>query len=529
MSDAGVRRARALAALLAAPLAAPPGGIAAQEPPGRLVIGSKNFTESNLLGEMLALMAEEHTDLEVEHRQGLGGTLVCFGALRRGDIDVYPEYTGTGWSIVLEEEGRIADPLRAFLHVQARYRELYDIEWLPPFGLDNSYALALREDEAERLGVTTISQLVPHAGSLRAGFSIEFMQREDGWPGLAPFYGLAFGEVRSLEHGLAYQAIANGTTDVIDAYSTDGKLLRFPLRVLADDRGFFPPYNAAPIVRGAALRAHPELREVFGRLAFRIPDEEMMRLNLAVEEDGRGFREVAAGFLVGKGLLARQTAAPAARRGDLLAFVGDRLGVTGRLALEHVLLSLSAVLLAVLFAVPLGIAIHDRRAAETAALGAAGVLQTVPSLALLALLIAIPGLGLSWRSAILALFLYAVLPILRNTLTGLGGTAPELLDAATGIGLTPRQVLFRLQLPLAIPTIMAGVRTAAVISIGVATLAAFIGAGGLGEPIQQGLYLNDTRLILAGAIPAALLALLADWLLGRLERGLTPRGLRKPA
>jgi len=494
----------------------------------RLVIGSKNFTESRILGEMLAMLVEQHTDLQVEHRSGLGGTLVVFSALQAGEIDLYPEYTGTGWSIVLKEEGRISDPLRAFLHVAGRYRELYDIEWLQPFGLNNTYALAMREDRAEALGVRSISDLVPHASGLNVGFSIEFTNREDGWPGLGPYYGLDFRQVRSLEHGLAYEAVNSGAIDVLDAYSTDGKLRRYPLRVLTDDRGFFPPYNAAPIVRGEALRARPELRRVLNLLAFRIPDSTMIDLNYQVEEEGRGFREVARDFLVSESLLDSTVVAgndPTAGRGGFLTFLQGRLGETMRLGWRHLQLTLAAVLLAVLVAVPLGIGISRSRTGERVALGAAGAMQTIPSLALLAFMIVIPGLGLSVRSAIVALFLYAVLPILRNTHTGLNDIDRELLDAARGIGLTPRQTLFRIQLPLATRTIMAGIRTATVISIGVATLAAFIGAGGLGEPIVTGLYLNDTWLILSGAIPAALLALLADAILGVLERRLTPRGL----
>jgi len=495
---------------------------------GHIVIGSKNFTESRILGEMLALLVQNNTDLQVEHRSDLGGTLVCFAALRSGQIDLYPEYTGTAWSVVLKEEGRISDRLQTFLQVQKRYRELYDLEWLSPFGLNNTYALAIREDRAKALGIRSISDLLTHAQELKVGFSIEFMNRQDGWPGLSSFYGLKFGDVRAMEHGLTYDAIAKGAIDVVDAYSTDGKLVRYPLRVLDDDRGFFPPYNAAPIVRGETLRKYPQLAQVLDRLAFRIPDKKMIQLNYAVEEEGRGFREVARNFLVEEHLLSSDAAVdadPTAGRSGFLSFLAGRWRETLRLGLQHLELTAISVALAVLLAVPLGIAIFRSNAGARIALGLAGVFQTIPSLALLAFMIAIPGLGLSVRSAIMALFLYALLPILRNTHTGLKSVDPELIDAAMGIGLTNRQILFRIQLPLATRTIMAGVRTATVISIGVATLAAFIGAGGLGEPIVTGLYLNDTWLILSGAIPAALLALLADYLLGLLERRLTPRGL----
>ncbi len=251
----GIRLGVAALALGTAVLAAGPVAVRAQE--GRIVVGSKNFTESAILGEIMTQLLRERTGLEVEHRQNLGGTLVCFQAIRSGQIDLYPEYTGTGWAIILEEPERIDDRLRAFTRVQAEFRKRYDLEWLQPFGLNNTYALAMASDRAEELGVTKISDLVDVGPELKAGFSIEFMNRQDGWPGLSEYYGLQLGEVRALEHGLAYQAVTEGDIDLIDAYSTDGKLIRFDLSVLEDDGGFFPPYNAAPVVRRADAGGPP--------------------------------------------------------------------------------------------------------------------------------------------------------------------------------------------------------------------------------------------------------------------------------
>lgn len=494
-----------------------------------VVVASKNFTESAVLGEIMAQMLRAHTDLTVEHRRSLGGTLVCFEALTTGQVDLYPEYTGTGWSILLEEEGRIESRLQAFLHVQRAFRSRWDLEWLPPFGLNNTYALAMDPTRAEALGIESISDLADAGADLSAGFSIEFMNRQDGWPGLSAFYDLDLERVRALEHGLAYDAIRTGAVDLIDAYSTDGKLLRYDLRVLVDDRGFFPPYNAAPLVRAETLAAHPEIEPLLAELAFRLPNTRILALNDAVESEGADPADVARSFLEEEGLLtpdaAGTTASASRREGGFPAFFARRWQETLRLSAEHLQLTGIAVLLAVLVAVPLGVWITRHPWAERVGLGAAGAIQTVPSLALLAFMIAVPGLGLSTRSAIVALFLYSILPILRNTYTGIRGVDPDLIEAARGLGLTERQILVRIRLPLATRTILAGIRTATVISIGIATLAAFIGAGGLGEPIVTGLYLNDTRLILAGALPAAALALLADHLLGRVERALTPRGL----
>lgn len=504
-------------ASVSVPLAAQ--GDAARAAPARIVIGSKSFTESVILGELMAQMLEEHTDLAVERRFGLTGTMVCQAAVRAGEIDLYAEYTGTGWATVLRETGKITDPLPAFLRVQQRYRDEFDLEWLQPFGLDNTYALAMTEAKAAELGIVRISDLLAHDDRLRAGFGFEFGNRPDGLRGLVATYGLEFGSVRTVEHGLAYEAIQSGAIDVIDAYSTDGKLLRYGLRVLDDDRHFFPPYHAAPVVRGPVLRDHPEVGVVLRRLAFRIDDATAQALNVGVEVDGRDAAAVAREFLVAEGLLEAADEVDARPRPGFFELVFSV--ATLWLGLQHLGLTLIAVLLAAAVAIPTGIAIVGRRQFGRFALGFAGVMQTVPSLALLAFMI--PVFGLSVEAAVTALLLYALLPILRNTYTGIVEVDPDLVDAARGMGLTPRQILLHVQLPLAARTIMAGIRTATVISIGVATLAAFIGAGGLGGPIVEGLYLDDHALILSGAVPAALLAVLADAGLGLVERRLQAR------
>jgi osmoprotectant transport system permease protein len=494
-----------------------------------LVVGSKNFTENRLLAEIVVQLVEEETSLEVRHAANMGGTMLCWEAMLAGEVDLYVEYTGTGWSVVLGEPGKVADPLEAFLQVQERYRALHDVEWMAPFGLDNTYALALGRERAEALGVTRISDLVGRGDELSVGFSIEFTNREDGWAGLRAHYPGLDLEPRSMEHGLAYEALAAGEVDLVDAYSTDGKLLRYDVVVLEDDLGFFPPYHAAPLVRGDTLRAHPELREVLQLLAFAIDDARAMQLNYRVEVGGEDFERVARSFLVEEGLVEGGGVGEAVtrrdERGPFSALWNDRVRLLG-LLVEHLLLVVVSVGIAACLAIPLGVLITRYAVLRKPFLGGASVLQTVPSLALLAFLISVPWLGLGATSAVVALVLYAVLPILRNTYTGLDAVDPELIDAARGMGLTPHQILVRVQLPLAARTIMAGLRTAAVISVGVGTLAAFIGAGGLGQPIVEGLYLNDMALVLSGAIPAASLALAVDGALGYLERSLTPRGLK---
>ena len=491
-----------------------------------LVIGAKPFTESQLLAEIMAQLVEERLGLEVERKENLGGTALVFTALREGEIDLYPEYSGTGWAVLLEQDEIETDSLRVYDVVRRESLERWDLAWLSPFGFSNSYALAVRRPVAEQHGLSRISQLPAVADQLRAGVSHEFLEREDGFPGLQRHYGFELPELRGMEHGLAYEAIRSGDVDLVDTWTTDGKLQSFDVVVLEDDLAFFPPYDCAPLVRTETLERIPELGPLLAELAWTLPDARMMALNAEVEVDKKDFAEVAAAFLADEGLV-EGASERVSEEGDrnaetFAAFLASRASVTLKLVGEHLGLTLVAVLLAVVVSVPLGVGIA-KKPALSPALTVAGVLQTIPSLALLVMMI--PLLGLGVPAAVAALFLYALLPILRNTATAIGEVDPDLVEAARGMGMTEGQLLTKVELPLAVATIMAGIRTSAVISVGVATLAAFIGAGGLGDPIVTGLQLNDTRLILAGAIPAALLAVVVDGVLGLVQRLLVPRGL----
>lgn len=489
----------------------------------RLVVGSKAFTESRVLGEIVAQLVEQKTGAAVERREGLGGTEIVFRALESGAIDLYPEYTGTAWAVLLGRSEPIRDPLRAWLEV-TRGLEARGLGWRVPLGFANSYALAVSGAAARRLGLARISDLAGRR-ELRAGLSHEFLEREDGYKGLARAYGLDLGAVKGMEHGLAYEAVKSGAVDVIDCYTTDGKLLDYDLVVLEDDRRFFPPYDAALAVRGDLAARHPAAAAALEALAYRLSNDTMRELNHRAEQGGGRYAEVAREFLAREGLSYAPSYSVA--REGLPAYLWRSRGRILARAGEHVLLTAIAVLLAIAVAIPLGVALTRRRKLATWVLAAAGVIQTVPSLALLAFLIPIPGLGLGARTAVTALFLYALLPLLVSSYAGVKSVDPELVDAARGMGLTERQILRHVELPLAMRNILAGVRTATVISIGVATLAAFVGAGGLGDPIITGLQLDDIRVILSGAIPAALLAVLADAGLARLEKRLVPRGLRE--
>ena len=463
---------------------------------GKLTVGSKRFTESYILGELVCQTLQA-SGAACEHKQGLGNTGILEQALSSGAVDVYPEYTGTIVRELLKREG---NPSLAELN-----------QWLAPRGLkagvplgfNNTYALAMREADAQRLGVKTMSDLAKlPAASLRLGLSHEFLVRADGWPALKTAYALPFTPGSGLDHGLAYEAIKALQVDVIDVYSTDAKIGRYALRVLQDDRSFFPKYDAVLLMRAAVNDA--PLRALQGR----IDERAMIALNAQVELDGRSFADAARSFLANK-------AAPAAPRQTFIErlFAPD----LWRLTWQHLLLVFGSLAMALVVGVPLGVAAWRWPKLSAAVLGAAGVVQTIPSLALLAFLIALLG-AIGFWPALLALFIYALLPIVSNTHAGLKAVPPGLQDAARALGLTPTQSMRLVMLPLALPVLLAGARTAAVINVGTATMAAFIGAGGYGERIVAGLAVNDTQAMLAGAVPAAVLALVVQWGFARFER-----------
>ncbi len=480
--------------LLAATLAAP----AAHGEP--IVVASKNFNESYILGEMAAQLLE-HAGFAVERRFGLGGTLVCFRALVAGEVDLYVEYTGTLSQAILNL------PAEANL---ARLRQAMaerGLQVLPPLGFDNTYALVMKRHRAEALGIDAIDDLAAHT-QLRVVLSHEFLERSDGWPGLSAAYGLDL-PVGGIEHGLAYQALEQGTIDVTDAYSTDGEVERYDLTVLEDTRGFFPEYRAVPLVReDLPVQAVRALQPLAGRL----DDATMQALNAAVVFEGRSFVEVANGFLAAEGLVETREAGGVLWR------------ALWRNTLQHLKLTVAALAASVVVALTLGLAVFRHRWLARGVVYGCGLLQTIPSIALLALMI--PLLGIGPVPAIVALFLYSLLPTLRNTIAALTTVDPTLLRVAEAMGMTRAQQLRYVQVPLSLPTMLAGIRTAAVISIGTATLAAFIGAGGLGDPIVTGLALNDTGLILQGAVPAALLAIATELAFEGLERAVLPGHLR---
>ncbi len=473
-------------------------------------VGSKRFTESFVLGEIVRRTLADQ-GIAAVHKAGLGNTGILVAALEAGEIDVYPEYTGTIAREILKRDGATSlvelDALLAPRKLKVAI----------PLGFSNTYALAMREDDAAARGIATISDLNDPGKTrdLRLGLSNEFLARGDGWPALKDAYRLTLPTPSGLDHGLAYDALAQKRVALIDIYSTDARIGRDGVRVLVDDRRFFPAYDAVLLMR-RDFDAAP-----LKRLEGSINNAKMIELNARAELDRVPFADVAAGFVAareGRSTEPRGPRASAAARFVAALFGADFL----RLLVEHAVLVAGSVAVATVVGVPLGVWAERRVAAGRVILLAVGLLQTVPSLALLALLIAWLG-TIGTIPALVALFLYALLPIVANTHAGMTGVPRGIVQAAAALGFTAWQQLTLVELPLAAPTMIAGVRTAAVINVGTATMAAFVGAGGFGERITAGLALNDGPTMLAGAIPAAALALIVQFGFDGLARLVAPQ------
>ena len=485
--------AAALAAMLSLPAAA-------QE----IRVGSKKFTESVILGEIVKFALSDN-NVRATHRREIGGTRVLWSALLKGDIDIYPEYTGTIRQELLAGTDTPTLPLlRAALAKQG-------IRMTAPLGFNNTYAIGMKKETAKRYGLTGISDLRRHP-QISLGFSNEFLDRGDGWPALRTAYGLPQKNVRGLDHDLAYRGLESGAIDGIDVYTTDPEIAYYDLFLLKDDRDHFPTYDAVILYRADLAGRAPGAVAALTRLEGAIDEGRMSAMNGAVKLDRKSESVVAAEF--------------ADTRLGISATAADsgfaaRLWISTRDHLILVVISLGA---AILVAVPLGIIAARRARAGQFILAIVGIVQTIPSLALFVFMI--PLLGIGGPPAIVALFLYSLLPIVRNTHAGLRGIDSNILESAAAIGLEPGASLRIVELPLAMRSIMAGIKTSAVINVGTATLGALIGAGGYGQPILTGIRLDDTALILEGAIPAALLALAVQGAFELAERAVVPRGLR---
>ncbi len=460
----------------------------------RVVIGSKRFTENYIVAEIIAQYLEEQGH-DIERRMGMGGTMIAYSALKTHEIDIYPEYTGTVSEAILKIEERDFHKINDALKDQG-------VMMLPSLGFNNSYALVMHKERAQSLGIESITDLSQFS-QLRGGLSFEFQGRKDGWRALQKKYQLK-NKIKGIEIPLTYEALKNNKIDFAEAYTTEPLIKKYNFLVLKDDQKVFPSYLAVPFVRlGLSEKILSDLKN----LSDLISQDEMMALNERATS-GESIAKISQDFLKQKQLVASDQKELSASNFSW----GKMLSRT----YTHLLLTGLAVFLATLVAIPFAALISSRPKIAGYVLNLTGVLQTIPSIALLTMMI--PLFGIGFKPALIGLFIYSLLPILRNTQTALSGIDPRLITSARGIGLYPTEIFFSVKLPLALPSVIGGIRTASTLNVGTATLAAFIGAGGLGEPIVTGLALNNTNLVLQGAIPAAILALLIDGFFALIEK-----------
>ncbi len=509
--------------------AAPP--LKAADGKDPIVIGSKIFTESAVLGEALALLLEEKYGQPVKRRLHLGGTQLVFEALNSGQIDVYPEYTGTGYIMILKRSEK-RSPEEIYQEVSRAFLKRFGMKWSLPLGFENTYGLAVRAGDPRFKDVKKISSLRGRGQKLSLAAGHEFMERGDGFDQFVKLYGLRFPEdqVHAMNSGLMYAALKSKKTDMIMSYSTDGRIKAFGFRLLEDDLEFFPSYQAAYLTRASVLESSPELALAFKDLEGKISQAEMTALNEQTDRLKRDPARAARSFLIKKGLLSAGSISAAAPdqagpgRQSLWSYYLSKKRYFFRIFAEHLILTVSALALALALALPLGIYSARKPLAAKIVFPFVNTMQTIPGLALLGF--CVPFFGIGYAAALIALFVYSVLPLMRSAYEGVKRVERDFVEAALAMGLTKWQILRRVELPIAMPFLIAGFRTSAVIVVGTATLAALVGAGGLGDPIFRGIATMDSRLIFLGAAPAALLAAAVDRALGFAERALVSPGLQ---
>lgn len=467
-------------------------------------VGSKAFTEGYLLGELAAQTLEPVSSLEVSRKFGLGSTGVVVQALITGEIDVYPEYTGTISESVLHDL-----KVRDFSDIESKLKE-QGLVMSQPLGFQNTYGLAVRRAFAEKNGLKKISDLKKVEEKIRAAFSPEFISRDDCLKSIERVYRLNFREdLQAIDHMLSYETIAENKADMIAVYSTDYQIEALDLVLLEDDRKVFPPYEAVFLASQKFVDRFPEAWAALSGLRGTIDEPQMRKLNGAVEREHESPSDVISAY---RGKIREVPASS--------SWVAE----VKRRTTEHLFLVGVAVLISIVVGIPLGFLCHRSRVLGRVLLLSTSVVQTIPSLALLCLLI--PVFGIGRLPALVALCLYSLLPVVQNTLIGFQSIDPRLIETAHALGLSEVKRLLWIEFPLASRTIIAGVRTAAIIGVGTATIAALIGAGGYGAPIVSGLATNNVNLILIGAIPSALMSLAVFGLFEILNRVLIPRGLR---
>lgn len=469
----------------------------------QISIGGKIFTEQNILVDLISQLLENE-GYKTQKYKNLGGPFVAFEALKKGDIDLYVEYSGTAYHTIYNQAVK-AEPKKAFQWLKDKFqKDGFDI--LEPLGFSNSYAIFIPQNFLPE--IQTISALRSLSPSLKMGITPEFNVRPDGYKNLTTAYNLKFKSLKVLDIGLLYEALNNGQIDLGMGYVTDGRNYAYKLRQIKDDKEFFPHYLAFILIRTDCLKKHPQLLGILNRLSHRISQEEMTLMNYKVDVLKEPSFKVAQDFLISKNLISTKYLK---RFSSSPYYLIKNRSLLIEKTLEHIYISFFAFLFTLLIGLFLGIMCLYSKKAKTLIFIFTNFFQTVPSLALFGFLI--PFLGIGFLPSLVALVMYGLLPLVHNVYTGLNEIEPDIIDSCRAIGMTPFEILIFVRFPISLPTLGAGLRTSIVIIIGTTTIAAFIGAGGLGDLIFQGISALDYKLILLGAIPAALLALLADFIL----------------
>jgi osmoprotectant transport system permease protein len=474
-------------------------------------IGSKRFTESYILGEIIKQVAEQTGEAKVIYAPGLGNTGIAFAALKDGVIDIYPEYTGT----IAQEILKLPVDQKVDLETLNKKLQPLGIGAAIPLGFNNTYAFAMREEQARELDIHRMSDLKKYP-QLKIGFSPEFLKRVDGWGEIKKAYDLPQQDVIGIDHSLSYEALKSSQIDLTDIYSTDPKIEKYHFLVLEDDLHFFPIYDALLLYRLDVPQKFPQIWSALQKLSGRISNQEMLMMNAKAELAGENFGKIADNFLSG-------STDTSAQKSSFLHHLWE-LGLW-RLTMQHLFLVFGSLIPAILVGIPLGILATFSSSFRHVILTFVSIIQTIPSLALFVFLIPLLE-KIGTIPALIALFFYSLYPIVRNTYTGLSDIPNPLRESAIVLGLPLLRRIFLIEVPLASRTILAGIKTAAVLDVGMATIAALIGAGGLGELIVTGLALNNTTILLAGAIPASLLAISVQFGFDLLDRWLVPEGLK---
>lgn len=477
-----------------------------------LKVGSKAFTESVILGELLTQLARSAGQVTV-HVDQIGGTTQLYQSLLAGDIDIYPDYTGTVRLELLA--GEQPEDWPSARRILSR-RGILTSE---PVGFNNGYAIGMKRTRAEELGIQRLSDLARHP-ELNFGLTNEFLTRADGWPGLRTRYGLPQQSVRGMEHGLAYRQLATGDIDALDVYTTDAKIQLLDIVVLEDDLNYFSTYDSVLLYRSDLPQRFPTALKKLLQLVGKIDESQMIGMNLRADVEKASEPVIAADYL---------------KQSFNIDAVIKKESWQSRVwkhTIEHVDLVRKSLIPAIIVGVLLGLLADQRRTFGQVILAVTGIIQTIPALALLVLLLPVISMikfgtaNTGLITAYVALFLYSLLPIVRNTFTGLASIDRRYVESAQALGLPNRVVLQKIRLPLAMQSIIAGIKTAAILNIGFATLGALIGAGGYGDPVLTGIRRFDTFEILLGAVPAALMALACQALFELLERAVVSKGLR---